>query len=453
MQDITDHISLTVLDGAQGITQAGFGTQGICEYHERWAGTEVREYTSEEGMLSDGFAATGPSSGPFLAAKFALAQNPRPKSVKVGNRAAAPTQITRLTPTAQGTGYVHTLEVKDTAAVSNGGVVSYTEQGGDDADAIATALQALLDALTTDASFTDATGSILATGQTDGIWTRFEAVSRSLYVEDETVDAGIAADLAAMNVADPDWYGLSINSPAGTEIAAAAAWAASNGKMFGAGTRDDEVADTSETDDVATTLQGLTNKRAFLVYAKEEGSREAGAAALGMLLAREPGTYTAKFKSLVNVGVSNLTATQFSTLKAKSCNYYVRTAGVNMLGEGVVCGDSWIDETILKDKASARTIEAMFSVLVNTEKTEYTNLGVETLCMAGLAAMQRMESRPGAPNAFVRGSCRYEFTDVNEDSKNDVANRVVKNIRFFATLTGAVHEIDVATLRLELPGS
>lgn len=445
MPTISDHISVSVLSGTQGITQAGFGTLGICGYHERWAGDEVRTYTSLEAMEEDGFAGTGPSSGPYLEAQGALAQNPRIRRFKIGQRATAPTQITRITPEPQGEGHVHRLTVRDTADTANGGSVEYVEQLADTATDIATALQALLAALTTDATIVDDTGSITVTGVTAGIWTSITGATRSLTIEDETVDAGIAADLSAMEAFDGDFYGVAIDSMAATEIAAAAAWTEARDKLGFFQTRDTAAPDVGESGDVMSTLQAAGYKNCAILYS-EDALQAAGSRALGMGLSRIVGSFTWKFKSLNGLTASDLTDSQFSAIKSKNGNYYVATAGVNMMGEGVTPSGQFIDVTRTIHKTKARVAEAIFGLLVRAEKVDFTNSGVEEIALAGLGAIQRME-RDGA---YVVGSSRYEVLRVEDMDANDVANRIVRGLKYFTTLRGAVHEVAL-TVRVELP--
>ena len=58
---------------------------------------------------------------------------------------------------------------------------------------------------------------------------------------DETADPGIVADLTAIRLADPDWYGLGLDSNSKAEVEAAAAWAEAEQIIFGSNTADTEV--------------------------------------------------------------------------------------------------------------------------------------------------------------------------------------------------------------------
>jgi uncharacterized protein DUF3383 len=76
-------------------SRVGFGTPLLLAYHAKYV-DRVRSYTSLQGMVDDGFLTTDAA---YKMALAVLSQNPHPPTFKVGRRAAAPTQVVRLTPT------------------------------------------------------------------------------------------------------------------------------------------------------------------------------------------------------------------------------------------------------------------------------------------------------------------------------------------------------------------
>lgn len=92
---IEDVVEVTISAATAAPSRVGFGTPLILAYHDLYV-DRVREYKSLSAMTEDGFHSSHPA---YKAAQKAFGQNPRPAKVKVGRRAASPTQIIRLTPT------------------------------------------------------------------------------------------------------------------------------------------------------------------------------------------------------------------------------------------------------------------------------------------------------------------------------------------------------------------
>jgi hypothetical protein len=108
-------------------TLEGFDTPLIAAYHTHYA-DRVRPYDDEDGMLADGFNLEEPA---LLVARAMFAQGISP--VKIGRRAGSWTQLIDLTPAAPVAGLVYTITIA-------GSVVQYTAGGGDDLNAVCTAL-------------------------------------------------------------------------------------------------------------------------------------------------------------------------------------------------------------------------------------------------------------------------------------------------------------------------
>lgn len=117
-------------------SRAGFGTPCVVAYHALNS-DRVRTYSSLAAMSADGFRSHDPA---YKAVAAMLAQTPRPRRVKVGRRASAPTQVVRLTPLAPSASEVYSLEV-------DGLAVTYTADGTPTVAEVCAGLQAALAAL------------------------------------------------------------------------------------------------------------------------------------------------------------------------------------------------------------------------------------------------------------------------------------------------------------------
>lgn len=131
-----DIASITVTRANVTPTRVGFGTPLIAAYHAL-NNDRVRTYSSLAGMSSDGFRSHDPA---YKAAAAMFSQTPRPRTVKVGRRASAPTQIVRLTPVTPSASEVYALEV-------DGLAVSVTADASPTIAEVCTLLQAALAAL------------------------------------------------------------------------------------------------------------------------------------------------------------------------------------------------------------------------------------------------------------------------------------------------------------------
>jgi hypothetical protein len=117
-------------------SRAGFGVPCIAAYHAL-NNDRVRTYSSLAGMASDGFRSHDPA---YKAAAAMFSQTPRPRTVKVGRRASAPTQIVRLTPVSPSASEVYTLKV-------DGLEVTFTADSSPTVAEVCAGLQAALAAL------------------------------------------------------------------------------------------------------------------------------------------------------------------------------------------------------------------------------------------------------------------------------------------------------------------
>lgn len=154
MTFLNDLASVSITRANVTPSRAGFGTPMIAVYHTLNA-DRVRTYSSLAAMSADGFRS---HDAAYRAAAACFAQTPRPRRIKVGRRASAPTQVIRLTPTTPSAGEVYALRV-------NGLDVSVTADGTPTVAEVCTALQAAIAGLA-DVDAIVATGASSASPQT-----------------------------------------------------------------------------------------------------------------------------------------------------------------------------------------------------------------------------------------------------------------------------------------------
>ncbi len=430
---LSDIVDVTITTQTKGIAQAGFGTPIIVGYHDAFLEL-VREYSDLASLVTDGITVNHPI---YKAAQAIMGQSPHPSTFKVGRRALAFTETIELKPTDITEDLVYTVKVVSLDGTET--TCSYTVLNGDAVADIVTALAALITAIT-DLTATDATTHVSCAADNAGEYFFYEELNAALEFTDVTTDPGIATDLAAIYLYDPDWYAACIDSNSETEIKAAAAYIETLDRIAAFNTKDAGVKDSGVSDDIATDLQGLAYVRNPLIYS-EHHQGYAGAAWLGEMLTTTPGSATWAFKTLAGVSVDSLNTTEQATVEGKSCNHYLRIAGVNITRYGITPGDEYIDIIRGRDWLKARLQERVYAILVNNPKVPYTDGGVDLV-----RTEVRAQLREGISNGYLAADPPFTVTAplVADVSANDKANRLLPDIDFEATLAGAIHKVVIS---------
>jgi len=423
-------VNVTITRATTGITRTGFGVPLIAAYHTHYV-DRVRSYTSLAGMVSDGFEETEPA---YLAAQAMFSQKPRVRRVKVGRRALAPTQIVSLTPSAPSAAEVYTITI-------DGAECTYTADGTPTLAEVCTGLAAAINAATGDLTAANASNThVTCTADTAGVLHTYSAPTSNLTIADTTANPGIATDLSAILTADPDWYGLVLDSNSKAEILAAAAWIEARDRMLVAQSADTACMDSGSTTDVMATAHASAYERTALLYHPTIGE-PAAAGWLGNRLPADPGSDTWAFKTLAGVEVYELTDTQSSNVLAKSGNVYTTIAGASITQNGMVAAGEFADVTRFVDWLHARIQEDVFALLVNRPKLPYTDASVAT-AKGTIAARLNDGIRVGGladdPAPTVDAPL---VADVPEQDRRE---RLLPDMTFAARLAGAIHSIDIA---------
>src|SRR6266516_2255850 len=99
MSTLEDFVNVTITTVSQTPSQVGFGTPLVVAFHSLDSVQRVRTYKKLSDAVSDGIVSTGRTAGAYKALLVSFSQSPRPKQVKLGRLATAPTQVTDLVPT------------------------------------------------------------------------------------------------------------------------------------------------------------------------------------------------------------------------------------------------------------------------------------------------------------------------------------------------------------------
>lgn len=473
-------IDISVQD--QSPSEQGFGTPLVLAFHTHNT-DRVRAYTDLAGMVADGFQTNEPA---YLKAQAIFSQSPSVASLKVARRTTGSVQSVEITPEAPaGAGKVYALS-------ANGHAVSYTSILADDLAAVCTALATAIHVAAPevaatgssgtkvvctisaaseawDISHTYSAGAVASTSAgkwvslagtnvghapaTSPTWwtfvpyvvsyvlTRKADLSCTLSLHDATPDAGIATELNALELVDSDWYGLLIDSDAPAEILAGSAWIEANKRVFCAQTADSACFDGGSTTDVLYLLKAAGYARTLCEYVPGIGFTQlaAGHLGFGLTVDLDSGESASWFgKTLRGVTSYVLTPTQRAAVLAKNGGLYMVTAGIAITEQGKSASGEWMDVTQGVDWLRARMQTRCFRAIIARPKLPYTDGGIAVIQSEADAQLQagvRAQFLVGDPKPLVWVP---KAADV---SSADKTARVLRGVRFTATLAGAIHSL------------
>jgi len=491
MSQLDGVVAITISRETTVVSRAGFGIPCIVAYHTKWS-DRARVYSSLSALATDGFATTDPV---YLAASAIWSQNPKPPSIIVGRRALAPTQVEECTPVEQDsvtytalintTPYEYTSDssasvqeiVEGLAAAINAAAwqsgtvyaagvhvtndtskVYVCRTGGTSAgsggptgtgtgivdntctwdylgpvQAVTASEDDTALTLTADVAGTMFLLELSSDYDGDDVWTR----------EDVSTDPGIATDLAAIFLANSDWYGLILDTHSKAEIVAAATWVEANNRIQLA-TSADTACGTSATDDVMSTLKTAARERTAVLY-HPKPHQYGGAAWMGRMFPVDPGASIWAYQTLSGVDATTLTDTQISNIKAKYGNYYFTLGGVNVAMDGKMAKPEWIDTIRFIDWLHANMQADVLGLFVNaaqgSSKIAYDEGGIVAVAavvkkrlLLGVAAKGLKESP--APTVTTP-----ELADIAGADQN---NRNLPDIECTAYLRGAIQYTSIS---------
>lgn len=253
----------------------------------------------------------------------------------------------------------------------------------------------------------------------------------------------VADDLTAINNANSTWYALISTTRDIPTVKAIAAWVESRIKLFGTASSDPNIINIpagTDTTSIAAFLNQAGYVRTFVMYHQDAEFDYPEAAWFGRVLPLEPGSETWKFKTLNSISYSNLTTTQSNNALNKKANTYEFVAGVGITANGTVAQGEFIDIVRGIDWLTARIQEFVFSVLVQNPKVAYTDAGIAVIQAEVMRALAL-----GVSNNFLSDDPAPLVTvpKAIDVPPVDKANRILRNVRFTATLSGAIHAVDI----------
>jgi len=446
MSSASEHVSLTITTDTVGIARAGFGVPMILSHNATWV-ERIRFYGGIADVADD-WATDSPE---YLAAKAMFAQTPHPEQIAIGRAALKPTQQYAISVAAVRNSDSSSYQINVAGQGFTAATASYTSDSTATNDEIATGLVTALNAVTGKnytAATTGTTGSltITVTANAAGSWFSLELVDVSaLTIKQSHIDPGIATDLDAILKVNTDWYALITLYNSQALVAAAASWTESNTKLYFPCVNETAAIQNAVAAPLgsADTLQQL----ASLNYTRTAGCYHPSpiafmaAAWVGRMLPIDPGEDDWKWKSLAGVASVALTATHRVNLRARHANTVEQIYGTSTTWEGTVANGDFIDNTRGIDWLNDDMSKGVFGALKAVNKVPYTNAGIaliENEVRASLARATAKGILTDDPKFVVNSP---KVADISSSNK---ALRLLPDIKFSATLAGAIHKVVIS---------
>jgi hypothetical protein len=432
-------VNVTITSDSRGLVRKSFGEVLVAGKHDAW-GERYRVYDAGpalQNIVADGIVAGSPI---YKTVQSVVSQNPKVEKVIVGRLVSDFTHISTLTVQASVTvGDVYAFNVR----APNGGAVtaiSYTAQSGDTPTLVATAVAALINAIT-DISSAGVAAVITNTADNVNEMWQFEDLDVEQFAfEDTTVDSSLATELGEINTLYPGWYDMHLaDCQSKARILVVAAWVETLEKIFGATSFDTENGVTGTTTSVMYALNAADYFRTYCIYSNDQNSRAAAGWA-GKMLPLDPGSATWAYKSISGTTVDTMTASFEAEIKLSKGNTYTVIAGLNNTTEGTMASGEWIDAIWGRDWFVATVRENVFGLLANSLKVPYTNPGVESVKKEVRAAQDA-----GIAGLFLAAEPAPFVTAprVADIANADKIARLLPDVYFEQTLAGAIHAINL----------
>ncbi len=437
---LADIVSVSITRETGAVSRAGFGIAMFAADHVRFV-ERIRFYSDLDG-ISDDFATL---SKVHKAATAYFSQSPRPVRMAVGRR-----QVDQVIAT------VDTVVINtDYTTTINGADFVFNSGATPTAITIALGLDAAINAGAEPVTSTDnLDGTYDLDADVTGVAFSCVVDSNQSIVITTPTETWTAA-INAIKTASNEWYALAIDSRIKADQTEVAAWTEAQLKIFALSSDEADIpgtTDAADTTSIAALLKASSYARTFGIYHDlADGTIAndpwADMAWLGSRLTVDPDVETAtwKFVTLAGVPVVVLDTTQYINIKAKNFNLYNAVGGRNITEEGVVSAAEFIDIITGIDWVQARMTEAVFGQLVNSKKIPYTDDGI-----AVIETAVREILKVGIDTQFLAfdealGSQGFLVTvpAVANVSTADKAARILKNVKFSATVAGAIHVVQI----------
>ena len=269
-------------------------------------------------------------------------------------------------------------------------------------------------------------------------------VQKGLIIQPYVPSASVVTDLTAIQDVNDEWYALACTDRTKATVLAIAAWIETQIKIFGTASDESNIINQQagvDTTSIAAQLNNAGYVRTFCMYHQEATTDFPECAWFGTCLPLAPGSETWAFKRLATISYTVLTSTQQANAFAKRCNTYEFVGGVGITQKGTMAQGEYIDIIRGVDWLTSTIQTYVYSVLVNSPKVPYTDSGITAIESQVKRALQL-----GVSNNFIAQTPPFTTTvpKAVDVPSVDKANRILRNVKFQATLAGAIQAIEIS---------
>lgn len=431
---LSDVVNIAISVSGAGPTLAGFGEPLCLAYHTEYT-DRVREYSNLSGVAGD-FPTTAPA---YLMAQSVFAQIPSPPALKIGRRALPYSQTLHVTCLSASATDTYDFNVRTPGGSWQNITIASTGVPATDAATIATALTALsITHLTVTHS-----SAIITLTMAAGYLLDIQPDYVHCSLADVTADPGIATDINAVIAADPNWYGLLLDSQSSAEVQAAAANIEAEG---GAGyicvynNSDTACADPSSTTDVMYVLKQSAYERTSGLFAQTQVLCYSAAAWMGRMFPTVAGSENWAFKTLAGIPADALTTNQIHAVENKNASVYTTLAGLNLTQFGKTPGGEWIDIVRGTDALKNVMQIGILALQANSLKVPFTDAGIDmyrNVISASLKQFVDSGFLADTPAPYISLPAAAAVSPTSKAARN------LPNVSFSATLAGAINSTTI----------
>lgn len=272
-----------------------------------------------------------------------------------------------------------------------------------------------------------------------GQFVQIDGFGREIMLTEAGSDGSIAAQLAvAKTVLGESAYGLLIDSYSEAEIDLTAAFAEANGMLFLGQSADNGILVVGTTTDVASDLKTAGYNRSAVCITRYMSSQFA-AALLGRELGQTPGSSNWAMQRLAGISADVFTTAAHSSARGKRALTYTTDRNVAHTWDGFASSGRFFDIQHGVDALVADIETRTYQVFINAEKVPFTATGQSMIESAIRAALGAAET-----SGLVLPGWTVEMPSLVGYSPVDKAARVLRIVRFSATLQGAINTVTIA---------
>lgn len=429
------------------VSRQGFGTILFVGKHNYFA-DRVRSYTSTKSMSEDGIPATHPV---YKAALGAFSQTPSPTKILIG-RQTVDSVISLSEVPVVGKDYAITLSVQGFSKTFNAQAATTSQVD---------VLETIAAAITLDGDFNTAVTAI-QTGTGESAILTISASSTAWFtvgnllntVETFGTSAETAAEVvAAIEAEDDSWYYITAQEKSPTFVKEMATEIEAKLKVYAVSLDELTVFDPVQTG-TALELKDENLFRTYYIYHQEAKTTFPEVARVAEAAFAVTGSISYGNRRVAAVPVSlnaagkPLTSTQQNKLKLVNSDFFARVGNdassdpiIGVVGK--VASGEWLDNIVGRDNMQV-DIEADFNTfLVNQKngKVAFNNKGINQV--KNILSSTLTQYTPEGAHNFIENDFEIIVVDESDVPVADKAERTFRQISFKATLTNAIHMVEI----------